>query len=789
MIELPACVSTELRVDGNRARQIIVPPQSVEVTHQQGGHRVRLLDGRDVKIVATRRGIGEDEVALKAPAEKVRDPDAEFVTGEVSWITTPKPAYPATVCDSLKGKFAFVEASEDGDRPGLWQPQLGAIHATLGYWTTEGTDPATVVMPTGTGKTEAMVGLFAARRPERVLVIVPSDALRKQIAGKFELLGVLQGFGVIDAEAQRPVVGQLDHRFSSVDAARRFSEACNVIVTTPPALLPPNAPNISKAVLDSCSLLFIDEAHHVEARTWRQIRDGFAGKPVLQFTATPFREDGIPLAGRQIYRYPLSVAQAHGYFAQIDYTSVVDLPDPDRALAEPAIERLRKDLDAELDHVLMARVENIKRAEQLEELYRELAPDLGPVAIHSRMRVADRSAALASLRSRETRVVVCVDMLGEGFDLPALKIAAIHDPHKSLGITLQFVGRFARVGGEDVGKAAVFVGRPDFGFNHRLRRLFAEDADWNQLISDLSENRTRLEEEVSEFESGFGPDPDQVSIRSLAPKMSTVVYHTHCADWNPDGILTVHPEETLLSQPLPVNHAARVAWFVVKTEAPVRWGDLPVVEEISYELFVVYWDQAKELLYINSSNTSSYPDAIAAAIAGDTANRIKGTDVYRAMHGIQRLIPTNVGVLDVRDRDRRFSMYAGANVAKGFPPAEAQTKSQTNIFGSGFEDGERVSIGGSLKGRVWSYAAAQTLKHWVDWCDHVGPKLANETISIESVIGAFILPEQLEELPDLVPLALEWPIESALSTSDLTCVSLAEASFAVADAELRITEF
>jgi hypothetical protein len=214
-----------------------------------------------------------------------------------------------------------------------------------------------------------------------------------------------------------------------------------------------------------------------------------------------------------------------------------------------------------------------------------------------------------------------------------------------------------------------------------------------------------------------------------------------------------------------------------------------VIEEINYELFVVYWDQARQLLYINSSNTSAYPDAIAKAVAGDTIKRISGSDVYRAMHGIERLIPTNVGVLDVRDRDRRFSMYAGANVAAGFPTAEAQTKSQTNIFGSGFENGERVSIGGALRGRVWSYAAAQTLKHWVDWCDHVGPKLADDAISVESVIGSFIMPEQLEELPGLVPLAIEWPIEAALSTSEETRITLSGESSAVADAELRISKF
>jgi len=86
------------------------------------------------------------------------------------------------------------------------------------------------------------------------------------------------------------------------------------------------------------------------------------------------------------------------------------------------------------------------------------------------------------------------------------------------------------------------------------------------------------------------------------------------------------------------------------------------------------------------------------------------------MYGIDHLIPTNVGVLEVHDRDRRFAFYAGANVTEGFTDAEAQTKAQTNIFGSGFEDGERVTIGASRKGRVWSYRAAETLKHWVDWC-------------------------------------------------------------------------
>ena len=57
----------------------------------------------------------------------------------------------------------------------------------------------------------------------------------------------------------------------------------------------------------------------------------------MQFTATPFREDGRHLQGRVIYAFPLREAQTQGYFSPIDYTSVIDFDDVDRAVAEQSI--------------------------------------------------------------------------------------------------------------------------------------------------------------------------------------------------------------------------------------------------------------------------------------------------------------------------------------------------------------------------------------------------------------------------------------------------------------------
>jgi hypothetical protein len=94
-------------------------------------------------------------------------------------------------------RFAFRAERWDGDTPveaGLRSPQIGALHALLAHWTVT-VEPATIVMPTGTGKTETMLAMLIATRPERLLVVVPTDPLREQVAEKFLGLGVLPSVG------------------------------------------------------------------------------------------------------------------------------------------------------------------------------------------------------------------------------------------------------------------------------------------------------------------------------------------------------------------------------------------------------------------------------------------------------------------------------------------------------------------------------------------------------------------------------------------------------------------
>lgn len=704
---------------------------------------------------------------------------------ELCWLSegigahTAEPSDGEAVAATLRGRFHFVEESPTST--GLRRPQLGALHAILAYRSTEEHEPITVVMPTGTGKTETMLAAYC-HSPSRTLVVVPSDALRTQIAEKFVTLGVLPAVGAVVGEFACPIVLILKSGLKTTDEVDRLVSRANVIVATAQAL---NAcsEEARTRLAQECHRLFVDEAHHLGARTWKEIVELFRDREVVQFTATPYREDGRHLGGRIAYAYPLRLAQTHGYFARINYRSVIDLADPDRALAIAAVEQLRVDIASGHDHLLMARVRSVERAKEIIKLYMEVGAEFAPIRIDTGMAESTRKKHRDRLFKRQSRIVVCVNMLGEGFDLPSLKVAAIHDPQKSLAVTLQFIGRFTRVGDATLGEASAFVPLQVDGIDERLRKLYGEDADWNEVISDLTEHGVGHEKERSDFELAFEAVPREVAMRSIQPKMSTVTYRVTGNDfWNPESIYELFDDRLLTTQ-LGINNKDKVVWWVSREPTPVGWGDFSSFNELVHHLHVVHLDDRSGFLYINSTNNTSVHEDIAKAIGGDDAAIVNGETVFRILARVARRIPTNVGLLDSVSRNRRFSMHVGQDVLHAWR-GEGGTKMKTNIFAHGFSEGRAASFGASRKGRVWSHERARDIHDWVRWAREVGPAITDASVSLESVMSGFLLPEPARERPPYVPLSIEWPHKLVATFSDNRKVSYKEQAFSLLDTEL-----
>ena len=659
--------------------------------------------------------------------------------------------------------------SDAPENRGLRPPQLGALFSVGAHWSASST-PATIVMPTGTGKTETMLAVLAAHEITKLLVAVPSKALRDQTAGKFSQFGLLRFLGVLSEEARNPVVGTLTSRPKTLEDLKLF-EDCNVVVGTVSSLGDGTANALVREVAGHSDVLIVDEAHHVKAKTWEHLKSGFNKKRVLQFTATPFRGDGKLVDGSLIYSYTLSSAQEDGYFKPIEFVAVQELDQEraDRRIAEQAIDLLRADLEDGFDHFLMARCRTKDRAEEIYRIYREKCPEYNPVLIHSDIKAADER--VEELRLGKSRIVVCVNMLGEGVDIPQLKIAAIHDKHQSLAVLLQFVGRFTRTGGANLGDAKAVANIADPLIADALEQLYGEDADWNSLLSEMSSHAARDHAELVKFLASSTPletdsDAPEISLNALRPTFSSLFYRA--PKFQPKRFFNGLPDKHKFIHGW-INSDTETLFFITRTGEPVKWARRAKnVNDVEWDLFVLHFDQDRKLLYLASTNKDSSFEALAKAVGA--TSQLSGEQMFRSMGRIGRLVFNNVGVSKHGRKNLSYAMYTGADVKRALSETEKHGSRKSNVSGHGWESGKQVTIGCSHRGRVWSKAAG-SIPQFVRWVANIGDKLVDETIDTASIIENVLIPEYATALPECDVLSIEWPAELIAQNEDQVVVS------------------
>jgi len=660
------------------------------------------------------------------------------------------------VIDSWDGAFSYSAEDLDKSIKGLRKPQIGAVHMVHGHWTVSN-EVATVVMPTGTGKTEAMLSVLISKPCQRVLVVVPTDALRAQLANKFLTLGILKDkeCPVLMETVLYPAVGVLRHKPKDIDEVDSFFGSCHVIVTTS-QIAGQCDRRIQERMAEHCPFLFIDEAHHSEAPTWRSFKEKFRSNRILQFTATPFREDGKHLDGKIIYKYPLKKAQEEGYFRPIHFKHVMEFnpAESDKAIAAKAVEQLR--LDEKYKHILMARVESVDRAAEVFPIY-EKYKEFNPVQIHTGIKSKpEREQIRRKILSGESRIVVCVDMLGEGFDLPELKIAAFHDIRKSLAVTLQLAGRFTR-SRPDLGDATFVANVADVNVQDELRKLYTRDPDWNYLLPELSESVIDAQVSLKEFLDGFLNFPEDLPLKRMRPATSTVIYRTKCEDWTPDnfrrGISGLGSCERVHSD---INHEKKTLIVVTARKSRVEWAEIEEIYNWDWDLYVVVWDDEQKLLFINNSSNEGEFKSLAKAVAGEDVELINEQAVFRSFAGISRLKLQSVGLTEQLGRLVRFTSRMGADVGEGITDAQKRNARKAVLSGTGFENGHRVTVGASRKGRIWSFRR-EHIEALIKWCKSIGTKVIDEGNDPDEILKGTLEAVTVSSLPASVPIGIDWP--------------------------------
>jgi superfamily II DNA or RNA helicase/HKD family nuclease len=357
-----------------------------------------------------------------------------------------------------------------------------------------------IVAPTGTGKTVVAALDFAALRAGRGGVALPDSPRVLFVAHRRRILeqaravfrNVLRRgeFGELLVGGERP--REWDAVFASIQTLSSGS------LSFPP---------------DRFDVVYIDEFHHAEARTYQELLERLRPKVLVGLTATPERTDGTNVRSffgdRYAFEMRLWDALDQQLLAPFHYFGVSDGTDLRRlqwsrgGYRERDLEatyivdghdaRTAKVIEAIRDVVAqpgamraLGFCVSVKHAHYMARRFTEAG--LRAVAMDGDTSSAERDRQLEELENGTLQVIFAVDVLTEGVDLPSVDTLLLLRPTESATVFLQQLGRGLRLHrSKSVCTVLDFIGQQHTRFRFDLRLRAMTGRSRAELESDVTQ--------------------------------------------------------------------------------------------------------------------------------------------------------------------------------------------------------------------------------------------------------------------------------------------------------------
>jgi len=536
-------------------------------------------------------------------------------------------------------------------------------------------------------------------------------------------------------------------------------EDFNIIVGTPNCVSP-GIPGVISPPAGLIDLLLIDEAHHSAARTWNELIGAFPGAKCVLFTATPFRQDKREINGRIVYDYSIKQAFADNIFGKVQFVPVHQASGvkEDEIIAKKAEQVFREDTAAGFKHLLFVRTDSKTRSEELDDLYKACT-GLNLRLIHSGHSSRHIRRTIRDLRAGDLDGIICVNMLGEGFDLPNLKIAAIHSPHRTLGVTLQFVGRFARTNSPDIGSAK-FIAVPS-EIKIETQKLYQEGAVWQEIILGLGEERVRREIDLREKLDSFVTAQDEtsegedISLYALTPYKHVKIYRID-GTVNIDAVIELDDPFSMVHRE--VSRDLNTSVFITKEVRHPRWARTDLFSRTEYDIFVVTYHTETNLLFICSSRRSDVLyDKIAVGFTSGGFRRLPLSHLNRVLRNLKDIGFYNIGMRNriKASRTESYRIVTGSAVDKSIKATDGRLYHQGHCFGSAKQGDEDITIGLSSGSKVWSNGSMQ-IPELVSWVTQLAGKISDiSEVRTQSNFDHLPSDEEVSTIPGDI-ICLDW---------------------------------
>ena len=214
-------------------------------------------------------------------------------------------------------------------------------------------------------------------------------------------------------------------------------------------------------------LVIVDEAHHAPSQSFSRLLSHLEPNFLVGLTATPWRGDDLDLRalfGEPVYTCDIVKGMQRGYLAAVDYRMLTDdidweevsraskqgltvtdlnqyllVPERDIGMVETICTKL-----SELENPrALAFCRSIEHAERLQPLF--AARGIRAALMHSKLPREQRFKNLSSFRLGKVDMLISIEMLNEGIDVPDVNLVAFMRVTHSRRIFLQQLGRGLRV--------------------------------------------------------------------------------------------------------------------------------------------------------------------------------------------------------------------------------------------------------------------------------------------------------------------------------------------------------
>jgi DNA repair protein RadD len=295
-----------------------------------------------------------------------------------------------------------------------------------------------LVSPVGSGKTRmfSYIAAGVASKSKRVLILAHRRELLKQISKALKEQGV---------------------RHAVLDAKYHGIPTANVVVASVFTL----ANRLKR--FPAPDLIIGDEAHHFTPNsTWGKVVAAFPQARVLGVTATPERMDGKGLGlmfDNMVLGPGVRELTDAGFLSPAE---VYAPPAPDlKGLHTRGGDYVKQELETlmgkakvtgdAVKHYLtltpgkkaVAFCVSVKHAQDVAEAFKQAG--ISAASIDGSMETEQRDGILEMFERGGIDVLTSCDLISEGFDLPAVEVAIMLRPTKSLGLYIQQVGRALRI--------------------------------------------------------------------------------------------------------------------------------------------------------------------------------------------------------------------------------------------------------------------------------------------------------------------------------------------------------